>query len=162
MDVSRYRHTGTIHVDCPPESVYELISDVTRVGELSPVCRAAEWDDAEAGCREGAWFTGRNAIGDITWETRCRVVAAEPGREFAFVNHGPDGNVELVSWSYLLEPDGAGTNVTECWQLLPAYPAFITGGDASVDAEQRIDGMALMARDGIRQTLANLKRVAEA
>jgi hypothetical protein len=52
--------------------------------------------------------------------------------------------------------------VTESWQVLPAYPDMVTSGDPNADVKARIDGMAQMARDGIRDTLANLKRVAEA
>ena len=162
MDVSGFHHSDSIIVDRPPEDVYAIVADVTRMGELSPVCRAGRWDDPAQAGKEGAWFTGHNAIGDITWDTHCKVVVADPGRAFAFVNHGPDGEVELVRWGYLFEPDGNGTKVTETWQVLPAYPDFVRGGDVSMDVAPRIEGMAAMARDGIRDTLASLKRVAEA
>jgi Polyketide cyclase / dehydrase and lipid transport len=161
MDVSGFRHSDSITIDRPSDDVYAIVSDVTRIGELSPVCAGAEWDDPSQAGREGAWFTGHNAIGDFTWDTHCKVVAAEPGREFAFINHGPDGEGELVRWGYKFEPDGDDTKVTESWQVLPAYPDFVRSGDPTIDVEQRIEGMAQMARDGIRDTLANLKRVAE-
>jgi hypothetical protein len=161
MDVSRYQHAGSITIDRPSEDVYAIVSDVTRIGELSPVCRSGSWDDPALAGREGAWFTGENAIGDITWRTHCKVVAAEPGREFAFVNHGLDGEVELVRWGYSFEPRGDATVATESWQLLPAYPDFVRAGDPNANVEKRIEGMAQLARDGIKDTLANLKRVAE-
>jgi ligand-binding SRPBCC domain-containing protein len=161
MDVSRYQHADSITINRPPEDVYAIVSDLTRIGELSPVCASAAWDDPSQAGKEGAWFTGHNAIGNFTWDTHCKVAAAEPGREFAFINHGPQGEVELVRWGYTFEPRGDGTVVTESWQLLPAYPDFVRDGDASLDVEPRIEGMAQMARDGIRDTLANLKRVAE-
>ncbi len=66
-----------------------------------------------------------------------------------------------MRWGYTLEPDGDGTKVTESWRLLPAYPDFVTTGDPNANVAARLDGMAQMARDGIRETLANLKRVAE-
>jgi ligand-binding SRPBCC domain-containing protein len=162
MDVSRYRHSDSITVDRPAEDVYAIVSDVTRIGELSPVCASAAWDDPSQASKEGAWFIGHNAIADYTWDTHCKVVAAEPGREFAFINHGPEGKLELVRWGYTFAPDGDGTKVTESWQVLPAYPDFVRGRDPNLDIEQRIDGMAQMARDGIRDTLASLKRIAEA
>jgi hypothetical protein len=67
-----------------------------------------------------------------------------------------------VRWSYTLEPEGDSTTATESWQVLPAYPDFVSAGDPNLDVKARIDGMAQMARDGIRDTLANLKRTAEA
>ena len=161
MDVSGYRHSDSITISRPPESVYAIVADVTRIGELSPVCRSSAWDDPAQAGKEGAWFTGHNAIGEFTWDTHCQVVAADPGREFGFVNHGPNGDTELVRWGYTLEPAGDGTKVTESWQVLPAYPEFLGAGDPNLDVKARIDGMAQMARDGIKDTLANLKRVAE-
>jgi hypothetical protein len=166
MDLSEYQHSDSITIDRPPDDVYAIVADVTRVGELSPVCASASWDDPAQAGKEGAWFTGRNEIGkDISWETHCQVETAKPGKEFAFINHGREGDVELVRWGYTFDPDSSGTKVTESWQVLPAYPEFVkkgSGEDLSPDAvKQRIDGMAQMARDGIKDTLANLKRVAE-
>ncbi|HEY7136855.1 MAG TPA: SRPBCC family protein [Acidimicrobiia bacterium] len=161
MDVSGYRHTDSITINRSPDDVYAIVSDVGRIGELSPVCKSAVWDDPAQAGKEGAWFTGHNAIGEFTWDTHCKVIAADPARQFSFINHGPAGDVELVRWGYTLEPDGDGTRVTESWQLLPAYPDFVLSGDPNVDVAARIDGMAQMARDGMRDTLASLKRVAE-
>ena len=52
------------------------MSDVTRICEWSPICRACWWDEG-ARPEAGAWFTGRNETPERTWETRCRVVAAD-------------------------------------------------------------------------------------
>ena len=162
MDVSGYHHSDSITIDRSPEEVYAIVSDITRMGELSPVCTAGAWDDASLAGTKGAWFTGHNVIGDdISWDTHCEVVAAEPGHEFAFVNHGMNGDVDLVRWGYRFEAAGDGTTVTESWQVLPSYPEFVSAGDPNVDVAARIDGMAQMAREGITETLANLKRVAE-
>jgi ligand-binding SRPBCC domain-containing protein len=161
MDVSRFHHSDSITIDRSPDEVYAIVADVTRMGELSPVCTSGAWDDPAVAGRKGARFTGHNAIGEYTWTTQCEVVAADPGREFTFINRGQEGDVELVRWGYTFEPQGDATLVTESWQVLPAYPDFVSGGDPDLDVEARIEGMAQMARDGITDTLANLKRVAE-
>jgi hypothetical protein len=101
-------------------------------------------------------------INDFSWDTHCKVVAASPGREFTWINHGPNGDAELVRWGYTFEPEGDATKVTETWQVLPAYPGFVSAGDPDMDVKARIDGMQQLARDGIKDTLSNLKRVAEA
>ena len=161
MDVSDYHHDDSITISRPPGDVYAIVSDVTRVGELSPVCQSGAWaDHAEAG-KEGAWFTGHNTMGKANWDTHCKVVAARPGREFTFVNYGPKGDTELVRWSYTFAAEGNATKVTESWQVLPAYPDFVRAGNPDADVTARLDGMAKIARDGIRDTLSNLKRVAE-
>jgi hypothetical protein len=159
MDLSPYQHTERIVVACSPEDAYAVVADVTRIGELSPVCSSGAWEDPATGAVAGAWFTGHNAIGDITWDTRCRVEAAEPGAEFTFVNCGPEGTTELVRWGYAFRPVDGGTEVLESWQILPDYPAFVRGDDADMDVTPRLDGMAAMARDGMAATLAKLKDV---
>ena len=161
MDVSGYNHSDSISIACAPADVYAIVSDVERIGELSPVCQSARWDDAAQAGKEGAWFTGHNAIGDIAWDTHCRVLAAQTGQEFTFINYGPNGDVELVRWGYTFEAADQGTKVTETWQVLPAYPDFVRSGNPEADVKGRLDGMAKMTRDGIKTTLSNLKRVAE-
>jgi hypothetical protein len=161
VDVSGYNYSESISVDRSPAELFAMVSDVGRVGDLSPVCQAGIWDDVGQAGKVGAWFTGHNAIGDFGWDTRCQVVASTPGREFTFVNFGPDGDTELVRWSYTFVEESGGTVVTEAWQVLPAYPAFVSAGDEEFDVKGRIDGMAQMAREGIGATLANLKRIAE-
>jgi len=161
MDVSAYRHSDAVTINRDAAGVYAIISDVTRIGELSPFCRSAAWEDPAQAGEEGAWFIGHNEMGPNAWDTHCKVVAAVAGREFTFINHGPAHELELVQWSYRLEPDGDATNVTESWQVLPAYPDFVTARDPTGDVKARIEVMAKAARDGIPQTLANLKRIAE-
>jgi len=162
MDVSGYRHSDSIRIRRPAAEVYAIVSDVARMGELSPVCTSCTWDDASQAGTEGAWFTGHNAIGNFKWDTRCKVLFAVPRRDFTFVNYGPPGKEQLVRWGYAFEDHGDETTVTESWQVLPAYPDYVAADDPTADVATRLDGMATMARDGIRDTLANLKRVAEA
>src|SRR5689334_4332948 len=111
--VTELKRSDSVFVALPPDELYALVSDVTRTGEWSPVCKACWWDEG-GGPAVGAWFTGRNETPERTWETRSQVVAADPGREFAWqVNDG------WVNWGYTLEPEGAGTRLTESWEFLP-------------------------------------------
>src|SRR5205823_2795371 len=103
------------------------------MGELSPVCTGGEWEDPPSAAVAGAWFRGHNAINDFTWTTRCQVEVAEPGVEFAFVNHGPSGDQALVRWGFTLTPVEGGTDVTESWQVLPSYEDFVLSGDPNAD-----------------------------
>jgi len=161
MDVSGYNHSDSITIAAPPADVYAIVSDVTRIGELSPVCKSAAWDDAGQAGEVGAWFTGHNVVDDFSWDTHCKIVAATPGREFTWINHGPSGDVELVRWGYTFAPDGDDTTVTETWQVMPAYPQFVGARNPDMDVKARIDGMQEMAREGITTTLGNLKKIAE-
>ncbi|MDO8307386.1 MAG: SRPBCC family protein [Actinomycetota bacterium] len=147
-------HADSIYIERSPADLYAMVSDVTRMGEWSPVTKAGRWDDG-ATAEVGAWFFGRNETPDATWETRCQIVAADPGREFAFVTLGT-----VARWGYSFEATGAGTTVTESWEFLPGGIDFFRErfGD---DADRQIDERLERARTGIPQTLAELKAVAE-
>lgn len=138
-----------------PDELYAMVSDVTRMGEWSPICKACWWDEGQ-GPEVGAWFTGRNELPERTWETRSQVVAADPGRKFAWeVNDG------WVYWGYTFEPDGEGTRLTESWEFLAkGIEGFRERFGDAADAEiaKRSDA----ARDGIPATLAAIKKAAEA
>jgi len=69
--MSSPHYSESIVVARSPEALYDMVSDVTRMGEFSPVCTACWWDDAD-GPRAGAWFTGRNEVPGRTWETARR------------------------------------------------------------------------------------------
>jgi len=137
-----------------PEEVWDLVSDVTRTGEWSPVCRACWWDEG-AGPVEGAWFSGRNEIPGRTWETRSQIVAAERGRAFAWHVAG-----SLISWAWTMAPVAGGTELTESWELLEAGEAYFraTYGDG---ADEVLDARTAEAHSGIPASLAAVKRIAE-
>lgn len=156
MDLSSYRNAVSTTIAASPDDVYDLVADVSRMGEWSPVCTGGAYDD------DRTWFTGTNAIGDYTWETRCHVVAAEPGREFTFVNHGREGNHEMVRWGFQLRPVDVGTELTQTWEVLPGYAdGFAEEDEPGMTLEQRLDLMHGFAESGMPETLANIKRAAE-
>lgn len=157
MDAASRTHAESVFVRAAPGELYALVSDVTRTGDWSPVCRECWWDEGD-GPRVGAWFTGRNVETDRTWETRSQVVAAEPGREFAWVvGRG------YVRWGFLLEPGDEvdTTTLTETWEFTGAGQKFFVErfGD---DAPGQVEGRTHAARVGISATLAAIKRIAEA
>ena len=120
--MSNLRYSESVVVGRTPEDVYDMVSDVTRMGEWSPVCRACWWDDGD-GPRPGAWFTGRNELPERTWETRSQVVAADRGREFAFVVGGA-----WVRWGYTFTPVDGGTRSPSPGSSCPtASPGSTTG-----------------------------------
>ncbi len=62
-----------------------------------------------------------------------------------------------------LEPSpGGGTEVTQTWDVLPAYvDGFGAEENPGMTLEQRLDFMKAMAESGMPETLANLNREAE-
>jgi len=148
-------HSDSIVVARPPHQVYELVADITRMGEYSPICTECWWDEGD-GPRVGAHFTGRNVLPERTWETRSEVVAADPGREFAWVV-GP----RIARWGYTFGPVDGGTEVVESWDFLDDGLAVFDerfGDDAAAQVADRHQ----KAVTGIPETLAAIKRAAEA
>ena len=93
----------TVHMDAPPERIWELVSDVTQIGRFSPETFEAEWTDGATGPEVGAHFRGhvrRNEKGPVYW-TKCKVTDCEPGQRFAF--GVITGGRILNTWSYALE-----------------------------------------------------------
>jgi len=108
----------TVHMEAPPQEVWDLLSDVTRIGELSPETFEAEWLEGASGPAPGAKFRGhvkRNGRGPTYW-TVCKVTESVPGQVFAFDVLGP-GERTVNSWRYDLAPAGTGTDVTESFRL---------------------------------------------
>jgi uncharacterized protein YndB with AHSA1/START domain len=139
----------------PADRVWDLVSDVTRIGEFSPETFEAEWLDGATGPRPGARFRGhvrRNGRGPVYWTT-CTVTAAEPEREFAFSVAGL-GGATANTWGYSLEPTADGTDVTESFEL-PATLVnriyWLLGGPARLRTNL----------DGMRTTLERIKAVVE-
>ena len=156
VDLSKYQHTDSVTIAASPEAVYDLVADITRMGEWSPVCTGGTWKDEAR-----STFLGTNENGDLKWETTCRVDVAERGSEFTFVNTGFAADRDLVKWSYTFAPAGDGCEVTERWEVLPAYPDFIEGLLQGTSAETYLDGVVEPTRAGMADTLAHLKAAAE-
>ena len=113
----------TVHMDAPPDTVWELVSDVTRIGSYSPETFEAEWLDGATAPAVGAKFRGhvkRNGIGPTYWTT-CWVTVCEPGREFAFTVGPPEK--AMNTWGYTIVPtEGGGSDVTESFRLADKLP----------------------------------------
>jgi uncharacterized protein YndB with AHSA1/START domain len=149
----------TVHFATPPAEVWDLVSDVTRIGEFSPETFEAQWLSDASGRPDapqvGARFRGhvrRNGRGPVYWTT-CTVIASDPGREFAFAVNGP-GDAVMNTWRYRLEPSADGTDVTESFELPGTLPHRLYWALA---------GRARMRTnlDGMRATLEKMKAIAE-
>jgi hypothetical protein len=144
----------SIVIAADPETVYDVVSDVTRTGEWSPVCRECWWEDG-AGPVAGAWFGGRQEVPDRTWETRSLVLEADRGRAFTWQVGG-----RFVIWGYRLEAVDGGTELTETWQINDATETMFAEKYAE-RADQVLDQRRQEATAGIPATLARLKEIIE-
>jgi hypothetical protein len=59
-------------------AIWDIVSDVTRVGEWSHECVGAEWLGDATAAVPGARFRGRNRSGVFRWGRVCEILRAEP------------------------------------------------------------------------------------
>ncbi len=155
------RGEASVHITAPPKKVYELVSDITQMGQWSPECVGAEWANGAAQATVGAQFHGRNQRGSNEWTTPNTVVCADEGREFAWVVGTPE--FEVCRWRFVLTPEGEGTTVTESFELGQEQVGF-TAAVLERPEEERatlVDARRTQLIEDMQQTLGRLKEFAE-
>ncbi len=113
------RAAVSLQIDAPAAEVWELVSDITKMGEYSPEVVEAEWLDGATGPSLGAHYRGhvrRNERWPVLYWTTCEITACVPGElfEFAVVMGGRRVN----TWRYVFAAAGEqATVVTESFDL---------------------------------------------
>ena len=135
--------------------LWDMVSDVTRMGEWSPECTGGRWLGKRRGPEVGARFVGTNKRGWARWATTNEVVEADRGTAFAFRTRETG-----VIWAYRFAPaPEGGTVVTETRDLRQARTWLVRLAGPFVGG---MDRHAEELREGMRQTLERLKAAAEA
>ncbi|NKB42590.1 MAG: SRPBCC family protein [Ilumatobacter sp.] len=144
----------TREINAPAERVWEMVSDLPRMGEWSPENEGGVWLKGADGPKEGVKFRGSNRHGKRRWKTIATIIDAEPGRKLTFritVLGIPDSE-----WSYDLEPTDGGCHVTESWSdRRPGWFKPLTALVSGVSERETHN------RAGMEQTLEALKAAAE-
>jgi uncharacterized protein YndB with AHSA1/START domain len=145
-------------IAAPPERVYELVADITQMGEWSPECYQCTWAKGATGPAVGARFKAKNKGGrGPSWFNTPKVTVADPGRAFAFNRSGP--GVGSYTWRYELEPIATGTRLTESFEaekpLGPVMTWITTKWTGSADRDADL-------HEGMLTTIARIKAAAEA
>jgi uncharacterized protein YndB with AHSA1/START domain len=165
MDLTGMRVEVQKTIAAPAEAVWDLLTDLGRVGEWSPECVHAEWSDGR-GPRAGARFTGRNVVGEYEWSVECVVVAAERPRSFAWVVLDGRRDLERPSsrWRYDLEALADGTTrVTQRFAHGPGESGVTRWiSRRPADAEKIVEGRREALRSNMLRTLAAMEAVAVA
>jgi uncharacterized protein YndB with AHSA1/START domain len=143
-----------ITVGASPAEVYRAVADVRRMARWSPECFAALVWSRRGGAP--ARFVGFNRSGPWVWFTTCRVVTAEPGRQFAF--DVTTFGMPVARWTYQLAPAADGTQVTERWLDRRSRGAHVL---ARVFTGKVAKSRPQANREGMRVTLQRLKRELE-
>ena len=141
-------------VAAPPEQVWELVSDLPRMGEWSPENEGGEWIGGATSAAPGAKFRGSNRNGKKTWKSVATVIDADPGRRFSFRVSAL--GLTVAEWSYTIEPTDTGCRVTESWTdqrgaLMKTMSKMATS----------VDDRASHNKTGMEQTLERLAAAAQ-
>lgn len=153
--------SDSVVVDADAATLYDSISDPTKMGSWSPENLGAVVREPREGAYVGMTFDGRNKRGRAQWITRSVVTVADPGKTFEFrvVAIGvktPRIKGANATWRYDFEPTEGGTKVTETWtddrRKWPDAAAFVfdkivTSGKTFPQFQRR----------NIRKTLDNLR-----
>lgn len=109
----------SLHIDATPETVWGLVSDITKMGTYSPEVIEAEWLGGATKPEVGARYRGhvkRNEVGPTYWTT-CEITECRPGEVFEFAVMA--GRTPINTWRYDFAPGaGGGTDVTESFHLV--------------------------------------------
>jgi len=140
----------TAFIAADPDSVWDMISDVTRMGQWSPECYRAMWLTSRRG--KGALFLGLNKDRGLTWPSPAIVTESHRGRVFAF--RAASG----VLWRYRLTAQNGGCllveeriNSGEFRWVKTAYRIFLGGYGRRMD----------VLRVGMQLTVDRIKAAAE-
>jgi len=143
--------SASVELAAPPETVWELVSDVSRMSDWSPECRKiVVLGSPKQGV--GTKFIGLNRRGWAVWPTTSKVVRFEPGKAVAWRTRESG-----ATWSYEIARTASGTSLTGRREL-PSYTigtklmAPLIGGAGGHDQE---------LAEGIRTTLERIKAAVE-
>jgi hypothetical protein len=111
--------TATVQIDCTPDDVYRLITDLPTLAALAEEAVAMDFRKGDSVCK-GAVFVGHNENNGKRWTTKCTVTDAEPGRVFAFdVRYTV---LPIARWQYDIVAADGGCRVTEStWDRRPGW-----------------------------------------
>jgi ligand-binding SRPBCC domain-containing protein len=153
-----------IRIDAPPERVWDMVSDIFLMPQLSSELQAVAWLDGDPATTcpaVGRRFTGRTAhpaMGD--WETVSTVTECDPPRRFAWAVGDPAH--PSSTWRFTLKPDGAGTLLGQWYQMGPARSGLNIAIDAMPDKEAKIVFVRLREHEtSMKHNLEVIKQRAE-
>lgn len=103
----------TRDIAAPAEKVFQMVTDLPRMGEWSPENKGGQWAKGADGPAVGVVFKGRNSNGKRSWSTSVKVNAYEAPRTFSFGLMVFGTN--WCDWVYEVEPTATGCRVTHSW-----------------------------------------------
>lgn len=142
-----------VTVAAPIDEVWDVVRDVTRVGEWSHECVGAEWLAGAGAPVRGARFRGRNRAGVFRWGRVCEIVSANP-YELVWVTVPSALYPDSSEWRITLTEVDGHTRISQQFRVLRApkvlgvlYALFIPGHrDRTAALVQDLERLGAVAR----------------
>jgi len=145
----------SIDIDAPAARLYDMVSDLSRMGEWSPENQGGKWVGGATGAVEGARFKARNRRGWRRWSSVAHIVTANPPKEVAWESRA--FGLKIALWRYRFEPNGkGGTTVTESTEDRRGSIMNVVGPVATGVRDRAGEN-----KKNMRATLEQLKEAAE-
>ena len=109
---------ATVDTSAPAPAVWEVVADVTRVGEWSSECQGCAWVGGADAAVVGARFRGRNRRGGFRWTRLNEVVEADVPRTLVWRTLARFPYPDSTEWRVSLVETEEGARVTESFRVL--------------------------------------------
>jgi hypothetical protein len=108
-----------VTVDADIDDVWQVVRDVTRVGEWSHECVGASWVGDASEAVPGARFRGRNRSGMFRWGRECEIVSADP-YELVWITVPTARYPDSSEWRIALTEVDGRTRISQQFRVLRA------------------------------------------
>jgi hypothetical protein len=113
------RGRNEIVVAADPEAVWNVVLDVTRVGEWSHECLECSFLGGATRAEPGARFRGRNRQGILRWGRVCEVLSTED-RELVWRTVPTTIYPDSTVWRIRVTPTDGGTRLEQSFDVVRA------------------------------------------
>lgn len=108
-----------VSVDADIDTVWNVVRDVTRVGEWSHECVGVSWLGDSTSATPGTRFRGRNRSGIFRWGRVCEILVADP---YQLVWRTVPGALypDSSEWKIVLDKTDEGTRIEQTFEVVRA------------------------------------------
>ncbi|MBA2388481.1 MAG: SRPBCC family protein [Acidimicrobiia bacterium] len=106
------------------DAVWDVVRNVTRVGEWSHECVSASWLGGARSATPGARFRGRNRAHIFRWGRICEVVAADP-YELVWRTVPSTLYPDSCEWRITLDEHDSCTVIEQSFETIRAPKVFV-------------------------------------
>ena len=116
--VQKHGHTEVV-LAADPEAVWDVVVDITRVGEWSHECQACSLVAPSTRVEPGAKFRGRNRQGIFRWGRLCEVLSTD-GHELVWRTVPTKLYPDSTVWRLRVSPTEGGTRLEQRFDVVRA------------------------------------------